>query len=353
MTPLTFDYPISVAILYYGGDSGDLVDGMECAQGIAEALENRGHQVHLVRVDENNWLKAVRTPGEVVFNLVEDDTWELYVKVGQRLESLGRAQVGHDMRVFKYATKKARVKRRMNSLGIATSAFRILNRRSSLTVRGLEYPLIVKPSGQHAGIGISQDSVVIDRQELTERVKYLFKHFPGEVVVEEFIDGREIHITIIGNNRRLVTLPACEVEFMGEFADNWDVYTYNAKWEKSTWEYWQARVVSPIKMAKKETDKLEKLALKAYKGFGCRDIARMDIRFDPKRGKGYIVDVNMNPSLNKYDDQDATIASVRALGWSYEDFIETLIAITYKRVYGRLPDRTRARQFMLSAPIAT
>lgn len=350
MTPLTFDYPITVAILYYAGTGGDMEDSIECARGIAEALEECGHQVNLVQVSEYNWRKAVRTPGEVVFNLVEDDNWQLYVKVGQKLEQLGRAQVGHDMRVFKYVIKKSRVKRRMQALGISTPAFRILNRRSSLIVRGLEYPLIVKPSGQHAGIGISQDSVVIDQDELTDRVKYLFKHFSGEVVVEEFIDGREIHITVLGNNRRLVTLPAAEIEFRGEFADNWDVYTYNAKWETNTWEYWQARVFSPARLSKKDTQRLEKLALKAYRGFGCRDIARMDIRFNEKSHKAYIVDVNMNPSLNRYDDQDATLASTLVLGWTYEEFIETLIAITYKRVYGRLPDRTRTRQFMLASP---
>jgi len=350
MTPLSFDYPISVAILYYAGVGGDMEDGIECARGIAQALEEQGHQVHLVQVDERNWLKTVRTPGEVIFNLVEDDNWELYTKVGLKLEQLGRAQVGHDIRVFKYITKKARVKRRMQALGISTPAFRILNRSSSLTVRGLEYPLIVKPSGQHAGIGISQDSVVIDQDELTERVKYLFKYFPGEVVVEEFIDGREIHITILGNNRRLIALPTTEIEFTGEFADNWDVYTYNAKWEKNTWEYWQARVFSPARLSKKDTQKLEKLALKAYRSFDCKDIVRMDIRFNEKNHKAYIVDVNMSPSLNKYDNQDATLASVLALGWTYEEFIETLIAITYKRVYGRLPDRTRTRQFLLALP---
>lgn len=350
MTPLAFDYPITVAILYYAGVGGDMEDGIECASGIAEALEEQGHQVHLVQVNEHNWRKAVRTPGEVVFNLVEDDNWELYVKVGLKLEQLGRAQVGHDMQVFKYATKKARVKRRMQALGISTSAFRVLNRRSSLSVRGLEYPLIVKPSGQHAGIGISQDSVVIDQDELTARVKYLFKHFPGEVVVEEFVDGREIHITILGNNRRLVALPATEIEFTGEFADNWDVYTYNAKWEKNTWEYWQARVSSPARLTRKDAHRLDQLAMRAYRGFGCKDIARMDIRFNDKNHKAYIVDVNMNPSLNRYDDQDATLASALALDWTYEEFIETIIAITYKRVYGRLPDRTRTRQFLLASP---
>lgn len=351
MTPLSFDYPISVAILYYGGDAGDLQDAEQAAQSISEALATRGHQVHTQQVTDKNWLKAVRIPGEVVFNFVEDEEWELYQKVGLKLEALGRAQVGHDMRAFAYTNKKARVKRRMQRMGVSTPAFRIFNRRSQISqVRGLDYPLIVKPSGQHAGIGISQDSVVIDQDELEDRVKYLFNHFPGEVIAEEYIEGSEIHVTVLGNGSRVVALPASEIAFGGEFADNWNVYTYNAKWEKESWEYWDARIVAPAQVDQKTATKAERLAIKAFRVFNCRDIARMDIRVED--GVPYIVDVNMNPSINNYDDQDATTASVAAVGWSYEDFIETLVAITYKRVYHRLPSRTRTRQFLLSSPLS-
>jgi len=351
MTPISFDYPVSVAILYYGGTASDLQDTLEAVKGLQEALEERGHMVRTVQVTEKNWRKTVKIPGQVVFNLVEDETWELYSKVGIRLEEMGRAQMGHDLNCFKFITKKAWIKRKMKRLEISTPDFRIFNRRSKISqVRGLEYPLIVKPSGQHAGIGISQDSVVIDQDELVARVKYLLKHFPGEVIAEEFIDGREIHVTVIGNGRKAVTLPYCEISFGGEFKDNWDVYTYDAKWEEKSWEFWSAKAHAPAKLKRKVDEKIEKLALRAYKAFGCRDVARLDIRLDSK-DRPYIVDVNMNPSLNYYDDQDATIKSVEAMGWSYSEFIETLVAITYKRVYGRLPDRVRERHFLLAAPL--
>src|SRR3990167_3906652 len=252
MTPISFDYPVSVAILYYGGAASDLQDTMEAVKGLQDALEDRGHMVRTVQVTEKNWLKAVKVPGQVVFNLVEDETWELYTKVGVRLEKMGRAQMAHDLSCFKFITKKAWFKRKMKRMGISTPAFRIFNRRSKISqIRGLEYPLIVKPSGQHAGIGISQDSVVIDQDELVERTKYLFKHFPGEVIAEEFVDGREIHVTVLGNGRHVVTLPYCEVGFGGEFADNWNVYTYEAKWDKQSWEYWSARAYAPAKLSRK------------------------------------------------------------------------------------------------------
>ena len=100
MTPISFDYPISIAILYYGGEAEDLKDAQNAARGLSEALEEQGHMVRTVQVTEKNWRKAVKVPGQVVFNLVEDETWELYTKVGLRLEAMGRAQMGHDMRCF-------------------------------------------------------------------------------------------------------------------------------------------------------------------------------------------------------------------------------------------------------------
>jgi D-alanine-D-alanine ligase len=340
-----------VAILYYDSNSGgDMIDTLECVKGVQEALENRGHMVRTMAVNSKNWRQAVRLPGEVVFNFVEDENWDLYVKVGKRLEEFGRAQVAHDIQVFKYAAVKARVKRRMERMGITTPKFKVYNRASHISdIRSLEYPVLVKPSSEHAGIGISQDSVVIDSQELKDRIQYLFKNYPGEMLAEEYIEGREIHVTVMGNGRHLVVLPLVEIEFRGEFADNWNVYTYNAKWEQKSWEYWGARAVSPTRLNKKLTKKIEKLALKCFRAFSCRDIMRFDMRVDQKH-KIYVLDINFNPSLNYYDDQDATLKSVYALGWSYEEFIETLIAITYKRFYGRLPDRMRERSFLISAP---
>jgi D-alanine-D-alanine ligase len=111
------------------------------------------------------------------------------------------------------------------------------------------------------------------------------------------------------------------------------VYTYDAKWAKKTWEYADARVDAPAKIPAGLQEKIETLTLNAYRAFKCRDIARIDVRVDEK-GDPFIVDVNMNPSINFYDEQDATLASVYALGWTYDQFIERLLAVTYDRVYG-------------------
>ena len=321
---------LSVAILYYKGTHEDDEDTIAGVKGIAESLKRTGHKVNTVVVTKRNWRHAIQTPGDVVFNFVEDDTWKLYSLVAYGLETLKRAQVGHDSEGLKYCMKKSLVKRRLQHYKIPTPNFTVCTKESTIPAQRLSYPVIVKPSTQHAGIGISQHSVVTDGTALRSQVGTVLRQFGGEVIAEEFVSGREIHVTIIGNNRNVLVLPYCEIWFGGAFKEHWTVYTYEAKWSKKSWEYADARVQSPTKISHGLAQRIRRLTLRAYRILHCRDIARFDFRIGQKETP-YLVDVNMNPSINYYDDQDATLASVYALRWTYDEFIERLLTITYER----------------------
>ena len=349
MTPLSFDYPVSVAILAYSSRGNDGDDTRETINAIVEALEERGHKVRVAEVKKNNWMKHLRTPGEVVFNMVEDESWELYYKIGKKLAQMGRAVVGMDSVSLLSSVDKARIMKKLKSAGVRVPNHKIFSKSEKIgSIRSLNYPLIVKPAGEHSGWGISQDSVVIDDNEMTERVKYLKEKFSGDVIVEEFIEGRELHATVIGNDKHLVVLPYIEVEFSGEFEDNWTVYSYEAKWEEQTWEYWDTKEKVVLKLGKDMDKKVQEAAKKAFRAAGCRDIARIDMRIDEKN-RPYVVDVNASPSMNPLR-QSPSVKSAEALGWTYQELVETLVVICYKRSYGFLPDRLRERELLLNMP---
>lgn len=323
--------PLPVAILYYAGTHKDDEDTISGVKGIEESLKRTGHPVRKIIVTKRNWQKALRTPGDIVFNFVEDDTWELYEKIGYGLEKLHRAQVGHDRAGFKYAVRKLPCKRLMKKMGISTPNFKIFNTACKRIDPGnLQFPIIIKPSNQHAGIGISQHSVVTTKKDFLRQVKQMLRTYPREVLAEEFVKGREIHVTILGNGKNLTVLPFCEIAFKGKFASQWNVYTYDAKWAKKTWEYTDARVEAPAKISSELQTKIKTLTLKTYRIFRCRDIARIDVRVDEK-DVPFVIDINMNPSINYYDKEDATLASAYAAGWTYDHFIERLLTITYER----------------------
>lgn len=327
-------HPLSVAILYYAGTHEDDQDTITGVKGIAESLKRTGHKVRKIVVTKRNWRRAVQTPGDIVFNFVEDDTWELYELVANDLEALGRAQVGHDCKGLQYSMKKSLMKKRLHRNNISTPNFEIYTNTYINHISKLSFPVIVKPSTQHAGIGISQESVVTDVATLRRQVNTMLRQFSGEVIAEEFVSGREIHVTIIGNGRNVRVLPYCEIWFGGTFKEHWTVYTYEAKWSKKSWEYADARVAVPAKISRRLTERIRKLAVRAYHTLECRDIARLDFRIDEKETP-FLVDVNMNPSINYYDDQDATLASVYALRWTYDEFIEKLLSLTHTRVSAR------------------
>ena len=323
---------LSVAILYYVGTHEDDEDTLDCVKGIQESLNRTGHQVAAASVTNNNWQKAIHTPGDVVFNFVEDESWTLYEKVAYGLENLHRAQMGHDITGLPYAIKKSPIKRMMRDMDIATPNFILYGAKDKPFNPGtLQFPVIVKPSTQHAGIGISQQSVVTNKKDLLQQITHILHTFSGDVIAEEFIEGKEIHVTMLGNGANTIVLPFCEIGFKGKFSRHWHVYTYDAKWAKQTWEYDDARVQAPAHIPEAVQNKIKTLATGAYIKLQCRDIARFDIRVN-KNGTPYIIDVNMNPSINVYDLQDATLASVYAAGWTYDAFIEKLLAITYKRL---------------------
>jgi D-alanine-D-alanine ligase len=340
--PLSPGRRLSVVILYYAGTKDDDEDTLSCVRGVEESLTRLGHTVTKVVVTGDNWQHAVKTPGDVIFNFVEDDTWVLYMNVLRSLEKDGRAQVGHDIKGIRYVTDKSAIKERMEQAGISTPGSRTLSSQEEAGEADiLRYPLIVKPSQQHAGIGISQASVVKTREELTAQLARVFSQYPGDAVVEEFIKGREIHVTVAGNGSDLMIFPFCEIGYGGKYGDSWNIYSYEAKWDKKSWQYWDARVQAPAQVSSELARRISEQVQKAFTAFECRDVARFDIRIDDRENP-YVVDVNMNPSLNYYDEEDATVASVYAFGWTYDQFIETILAVTFARVFGSrsAPDLT-------------
>jgi D-alanine-D-alanine ligase len=340
-------YPVSLAVLYFVGQGEDMSDTLDTVLTLTTTMKQMGHMVRTVEVTKRNWQKAVMVAGDVVINLVEDDDYSLYVKVAKRLEEIGRAQMGHDMKSLKYVVRKSNVKAALIKAGLATPAFRVFRKGTEVkNVRGLKFPVIVKPSSQHASVGISQDSIVANQEQLMARVKYLFAHVGSEVVAEEFIDGREMHVTVMGNGKLMTVLPMCEIVFDTKRSDGWNIYSYDAKWKKGTWEYQLAQVKCPAEMETGVEERIKRLVVKTCKVLGCKDIVRMDIRLD-RHNKPYVIDVNMSPGIDKCE-QEETWRSARALGLTYSEFVEKLIAVTYKRAYGKLPSRIRERSFLIS-----
>jgi len=301
-----------------------------------------------MEVSKKTMTKALALPGDVIINLVEDEDgdWGMLDRLSRKLIGLGRSVVALEKETLGYWMDKAKMKKILELAGVRTPKFRVVREERKLgRVLGMEFPLIVKPAGEHASLGITQDSVVIDQKELVDRVEFLRKQFGGEVLIEEYVEGREVHVSVMGKGKHIAIFPYAEIDFVGEYADNWNVYSYDAKWDEKSWEYWSSPVVCPAILGRKLEKEVDAVVKKAHRALDCCDIVRFDLRISEK-GLASVIDVNVLPSLKKGDEEECW-RSVKAVGWTYEQMIETIVAIAYKRSYGRLPDRLRERRLLL------
>ena len=192
--------------------------------------------------------------------------------------------------------------------------------------RSVRFPCIVKPAATDGSHGIDANSVVFDAVSALERAASLWDKYGGEVLVEEFVPGREINVAIVGNGSAARVLPLSEIVFRTPMGVP-PIVTYGAKWIDGSEEWGESEVQCPAPLDAKLAKKIEKIALAVYHGLGCRDYARVDFRVTPE-GQPYVLEVNPNPDLAP----DAGLArSAGVAGWSYDELILRILAAAEER----------------------
>jgi len=319
------------ALLLYFDDGSDMAQyNTRTANDVYNALLSRGYEAHLFQVTQENLFEAITMPGEVVFNFAEDPTYDLYKKVVRWSGKLDRPCF-RSMKNFQFEANKNNVQRKLTAHGLPCP--------KSITVSNLDfqvdlqYPLIIKPVKCHSSIGITQKSVVENEKQLRRRVRQTLNQL-GPALIEEFIIGREINVTLLGNNDNVFTLPYREVFLTGN-CNKWKIYSHDTKWAalagKESCETGVEIVSSPDIPHK---HKIDRTIIEAYKVLGFRDNARIDFKLTDN-GDIYIFDTASGPSISTINDYNAD-------HWTYEDFIEVLMGICHERVHGEMPHKAKS-----------
>ncbi|MCS7010959.1 MAG: hypothetical protein NZL98_06300 [Anaerolineales bacterium] len=188
-----------------------------------------------------------------------------------------------------------------------------------------DFPAIVKPTREHCSLGIDRDSVVTERTQLSRRVAYILQAWQQPALVEEFIAGRELTVSLLGDENPYL-LPVIEIAFCEEFTPLERVRTYASKFDKESAEYHQIQTVLPAVLSEPEIRLLYTTVLQAYHTAECRDYARFDVRM--RDGKMYVIDVNHNPDLSP--DSSFSL-SARFAGLSHGNLISLLTTLAARR----------------------
>jgi D-alanine-D-alanine ligase len=301
---------------------------------IVRALRAGGHEASLVNIRDSfrELVAAVdRAKPDLVMNLIEfygeDPEHEHHVPA--IFELLGVGYTGNRPTALSLCQKKPQAKALLAAQGIPVPRGIVVESAAPADLGGLRYPLIVKPAFDDASGGIDTRSVVHDRAALDARIAGLLGERRGAVLVEEYIEGREIHCAILGET----PLPLYEMQFKGGVGDDGQplprIITYRAKWDPYSREHHAVEGKCPVDdLAPDLVSRIQSIALRAYRALGCRDYARVDMRLDPATGDAYVLEVNPNPDLA---GSCAFAASGEAHGWTYPQLICELARIALER----------------------
>jgi D-alanine-D-alanine ligase len=195
----------------------------------------------------------------------------------------------------------------------------------------LQFPVIVKPLQADASIGIAQASVVQTLDALAERVEFIHTRFGQGAIAEEFVDGRELYVSIIGNDDALDVLPMTELVFdKRKTRPEERIATQFAKWDESYRERKGIRNVFARPLSQSIREQIVETCRIAYRALWLRDYARLDLRLTPD-GRVWVLEANANPFISY--GHDMANAAAKA-GFEYCDFIQKIVDAAMQR-YGR------------------
>ena len=313
----------------------EIDEARELAQALYRALEGEGHPVTEACLEDQDLpglLKSHDPDKCIMFNTCEEIPGipHSYDLIAQTLEELGFIFTGADSKALTLNQNKYLVKQRLDTCGISTPRWQVFHSASS---DGWKiFPAIVKPALDHCSFGVTRDSVVWSEEELADRVGYIIDAFQGPALVEEFIDGREFHVTVVGNGR-LHMLPPAEMDFSAFQEARDRLCTFESKHDPTSKAYNLIKLHLPASMTAEEEKMLTKLALAGYRATSCRDYARLDIR--RRDGIFYILDINPNADISV---DTSPVLAAEQIGLSYGGFCSLLVSLAARRhpILGKL-----------------
>ncbi|MBI1871593.1 MAG: ATP-grasp domain-containing protein [Chlamydiae bacterium] len=320
------------------------LDVLKDVETISDILRTDGFEIQPMGLD----LPVIRKFGnlmdskvDLVFNLCEglgeESSFEIHV--ASLLELLGLPFTGTGPLGLALCHDKARAKELLSFHEISTPKHEVIEWGDAMNKKGLDYPLIVKPIHEDGSFGIEEDSVVSEDAQLKSKVRQIHQNFKQAAIVEEFIDGREFNVSILGNEPFLFT-HIREIQFLSSRRPR--IISFASKWKKSSLGYRTTIGTQVTDLSEKIKKLMLNAALQCFQIFKMRDYARIDFRMG-KSQIPYVIDINPNPCISA--DSGMSMAA-KDQGYSYEELIRriTFLALERNQILDRRALGTRSKK---------
>jgi D-alanine-D-alanine ligase len=297
---------------------------------VYEALRRAGHHPVYLRLDGTpaSLAELAASGTDLVFNLTEsfagDDTSDS--NVAAYLELLGRRFTGAGSHGLYLAQDKALAKKIFAFHGIHTPYFATVYRGRTEHAHDIQFPVIVKPAREDGSIGIHFGAVCQSIKELMERIDYIHAEFDTPALIEEYIEGRELYVGVLGNEKP-VALPVVELDLSKLPEGTPRIAGAEVKWEEGTEAYENAHPFVPTDLGGATVARLQEIAVQAYAALQLRDYGRIDFRLTGD-GAIHVLEVNPNPYLLATAEFPM---AARESGRAYADLIGEIVELAIAR----------------------
>ncbi len=300
---------------------------------VQTALRELGHQVETLGVKTD--LEVIRQRADdfkphVAFNILTDfhDITAYESHVVSYFELLKLPYTGCNPRGIMLGNDKVLSKQIMIGHGVPCPKFAsfLPGTKKARLPKGMDYPVIVKSAIEHGSTGLSQASVVKSDRQLEKRVAYMFDKVGGEVIAEQFIPGREMTCSIVGNGNRLTVLPVWEVWFTKLAKNKHAICTEQLKWNVDYAQSIGIKTGRVRRLGEKKEKAVQKIAREAFKALGLSGYARVDMRMDAD-GNVYVIEANVNPDITAIED---FAEAAEEQGMTYNDLIQLIVTAGIK-----------------------
>ena len=299
---------------------------------VIAALQQLGHEVRTIGVwDEPGMIidEIKANPPDVVFNLTEhfNEVSAYDRNVAGLLEMMGVPYTGSSPTGLTLCKNKGMAKELLAYHKIRVPNFALFSPKATIKKPPrLKFPLFIKPAEEEASYGISQDSFVETEEALEERIRFIHERMNQTALAEEYIEGREIYVSLIGNER-LQVLPLREVIFTEVPADQPKFSTFKAKWDDAYRKRWGIQNVFAEPFSDGTVQRIGKICKAVYRALRIHGYGRIDLRVTPE-DEVVILEANPNPNLDR-DDEFAQSA-IKA-GLTYERMIQRIVRLALSR----------------------
>jgi D-alanine-D-alanine ligase len=322
---LSFDLKTALTGYHTVEDAQEEYDSPETVAIISAALESGGHEVVRLGGGEQFLDNIRREKVDIVFNIAEGRGAyrSREAQIPAVLEMLDIPYTGSDPQCLSICLDKPVTKKLAAAAGVATPGWRLIKDESGLDSEiwtGLRFPVIVKPACEGSSKGIRLTSVARDVSRAEEEAGRILADYRQPVMVEEFIDGDEITVGLIGNT------PARVLGMMRIVPKNqtgYFIYSLEVKRDYVNLVDYEC----PAQLAPDVLHKLEDSSFRAFTALGCRDFARIDYRVG-RDGTPYFIEINPLPGLGTYSD---LVIMATMLGWTHEGLVRAVFDAALKR----------------------